>query len=204
MGNNLYTKTKHMKNILIVSAHPSGEGRTQRIVETYASASEKAGHSVTVLDLYAPENMLPFLAFTNVREWPQSPQQDRMKQLLTEADELVFVHPIWWGTVPAILKNWIDTVFEAGLAFRYNKQGKVEKLLTGKTAKVFAICGAPSFIYWLPILPFRSFWKTAVLGFCGVKVTDIQILGSADMGSPEDRTRGIETFLEKIRQSASR
>ena len=193
-----------MKKILIVSAHPSREGKTHSIAEAYKSESEKAGHSVTLLDLYVSENRLPLLSFETMREWPKSEQQDRMKTLISDADELVFVHPIWWGTVPAVLKNWIDTIFEAGFAFRYTHEGKVEKLLTGKTAKVFATCGAPAFIYALPILPFRSFWKTAVLGFCGVKVTDIQILGSVDKGSEQDRVAGMEKFLEKVRCSASR
>jgi NAD(P)H dehydrogenase (quinone) len=191
-----------MKHILIVTAHPSRAGRTHRIAEAYKAESEKVGHQATLLDLYAPENRLPLLAFETVKAWPQSEQQDRMKRLITEADELVFVHPVWWGTVPAALKNWIDTVFQAGFAFQYDAKGKVAKLLTGKTAKVFATCDAPAFIYALPFFPFRSFWKTAVLGFCGVKVTDIQVFGSISKSAAEDRVVLVEKFVEKIRRSA--
>lgn len=192
-----------MKKILIVTAHPSTLGKTHRIAEAYQKEAEVKGNSVTLLNVYAPENLLPFLFFETQADMPQSAVKDRAQQLIREADELVFVHPIWWGTVPGLLKNWIDTVFHTGFAFRYTEQGKVEKLLTGKTAKIFATCGAPAFVYFLIFFPFRSFWKTAVLGFCGVRVTDIEVFGTAHGGGdPVKDASRFDAFLETIRKTA--
>jgi NAD(P)H dehydrogenase (quinone) len=42
-----------------------------------------------------------------------------MQQKITWADELIFVFPIWWGSMPAVMKNWIDVNFLGGFAFRY-------------------------------------------------------------------------------------
>jgi putative NADPH-quinone reductase len=191
-----------MKNILIISAHPSKQGRTHRIVTEYKTACEANGHQVTVLDLYVPENALPFLSFETMREWPVSETQDRMKSLVSAADELVFVHPIWWGMAPAIVKNWVDVIFEAGFAFKYRQDGGWDKLLKGKTAKVFATSGAPSFVFLLPLFPFRSFWKNATLGFCGVKVTDIKVCGGMNSGTTEEQSKKLELFLTKVRKLA--
>ncbi len=193
-----------MKNILIIKAHPSTQGKTHRIADAYRQASEKLGHTVTVMDLYAPENTLPFLSFEEVKEWPQSDTQARMQQSIAQADELVFVHPIWWGTVPAIMKNWIDIIFSTGFAYQYKTAGGWDKLLTGKTAKIFATSGAPAFVFRLPLFPFRSFWKTSTLGFCGVKVTDIAILGDTQKGSPEEREARTKKFLEQVHEMAKR
>jgi len=193
-----------MKNILIVTAHPSKAGKTHQIADTYRIESEKVGHTVTVLDLYAPENALPFLSFETLREWPKSEQQERMKRLMAAADELVFVHPVWWSGAPAILKNWIDTIFEAGFAFRYGAKGKIEKLLTGKTGKVFVTAGGPAFIYSFFLSPVRMVWNLGILGFCGVQVTDLQVLGSMNTGTPEERSARLEKFLDKVKQSAGK
>ena len=190
-------------NTIIVTAHPSSVGHTHRIAQAYREAREKQGHHVELLNLYAPENQLPFLAFESMKQWPISPEKNRMKELLSRSDELVFVHPVWWGAPPAILKNWIDHMFEAGFAFRYNKDGKIEKLFAGKTAKVFVTCGAPGFIYHLMFFPLKTFWKTAVLGFCGVKLTDLSVLGSMDKGAPEERTARFDRFLERVRRMAA-
>lgn len=193
-----------MKNILIVTAHPSNTGLTHKIAEAYQTESEKFGHKVTLLNLYAPENKLPNLAFEGVKNWPKSAEQDRMKNMIAEADELVFVHPMWWGSAPAILKNWIDTLFEAGFAFRYGGGGRVDKLFTKKTAKIFATSGGPAFIFLFPFYPFRSFWKRAVLGFCGVKVTEIAVLGSTDSGTSTQKASRLEKFLNRVRRSATK
>ena len=126
-----------------------------------------------------------------------------MKAMISRADELVFVHPVWWGAPPAILKNWIDHIFEAGFAFRYSQGGKVEKLLTEKTAKVFTTCGAPGFIYHLIFFPLKTFWKTALLGFCGIKLTDFVVLGNMDKGTSKEKRVRFEGFLEKVRRSVA-
>ena len=54
----------------------------------------------------------------------------------------------WWNSTPAILKGFIDRVFVAGFAFKY--EGKIPKgLLTGKKAAVIMSTGAPNLFYKL-------------------------------------------------------
>ena len=50
-----------------------------------------------------------------------SPEQIAIQEKITTADELVFVFPIWWVNMPAILKNFFDTILTGGFAFQYVK-----------------------------------------------------------------------------------
>ncbi len=71
-----------------------------------------------------------------------------MQKLLAEHDEYVFIFPVWWGNMPAILKNFFDCNFMAGFAFNF-VSGKMmpEKLLSDKTAKIYCHCDAPTLLY---------------------------------------------------------
>jgi putative NADPH-quinone reductase len=75
------------------------------------------------------------------------------------------------------MKNFIDTNFWAGFAFKYEQWGKVVGLLKWKTARVFLTCDAPWFIY--KFLPFANrltgYFGMYVFGFCGMKVSWVHI-----------------------------
>lgn len=72
-----------------------------------------------------------------------SETQKIIQDKISRADEIVFIFPTWWVNVPAILKNFFDNIFTSGFAYRYNKGSMFpEKLLTGKTVRVFTTCDA--------------------------------------------------------------
>ena len=54
-----------------------------------------------------------------------SDETRRHAELLRQADALIFVYPTWWSGLPAQLKGWLDRVFVLGVAFRFNKNGKI-------------------------------------------------------------------------------
>ncbi len=183
---------------LIITAHPSSKGFTHQIAQTYSKASIEAGHTVEVLDLYkAPrQDFLVFEDKDDVRP-DQIELRNQNQAKITAADELIFVHPLWWGTTPAILKNWLDINFSSGFAFAH-KDGKVIKMLTGKTARVFITCDAPAFIYVLLANPFKSIWSMVTFGYVGIKCLSFDVLGNKRKQSPEK----LAKFLEKVSQIA--
>lgn len=188
-----------MKNILILTAHPSSKGHTHQIANTYKEASEKAGHTVTVIDLYAPENELSFLRFEDIKNYERHPNVERFQKMITDASELVVVHPLWWGGAPAIMKNFFDTVFTAGFAFSY-AGGSLHKLLKGKTGKVFLTAGGSMLLYSLFIIPpFKAIWKYFTLEYSGVKVTDFKVCDKMSINMLPEK---FVKFLEKVKVSA--
>jgi len=61
--------------------------------------------------LYKKENYQPYLEFQNMKVLNKDPNREKFQKEIKKADEIVFIFPIWWGNMPAILKNFIDTNF---------------------------------------------------------------------------------------------
>ena len=169
-----------MKNILIVTAHPSSHNVTKGIAEIYREEKEKQGVKVEILDLYRSKQ-LSFLSFEDAN----SPKEEGLKpyqQMIADTDEIVFVYPFWWGTMPAILKNWIDSVLTRGFAFEYNEKGRPVGLLQEKSVRIFSTCGAPRWLYLLNGIDRanRKIWKQTIVEFCGMKFEGYHLYGGID------------------------
>ncbi len=189
-------------NILIVTAHPSSHGDTHTIATTYAENKREKGHVVDIVDLYAKEYKVDLLAFENIREFKPSPVQKKFQEQILWAHEIVIVHPVWWSTVPAILKNWIDLTFWPGIAYKYLPDGKIAKLLDGKSAKIFATCGGPSWYYYVPFfLPLKTFWQVSILNFTGVDLVDFRVCGNLDKWKDEKRAKHLAKFIKGIKHA---
>jgi len=120
---------------LIVYAHPEPTSFTAALKDTAVDALRGAGHTVDVSDLYA-EGFNPVAgrhdfveAFDSNRFHYQTeqghahathgfaPEIAREQQRFLKADLVIWVYPIWWGGVPAILKGWFDRVLAYGFAY---------------------------------------------------------------------------------------
>ncbi len=184
-------------NTLIITAHPSSKGFTHVIANTYRENSELEGRQVELLDLYTTDLKQDFLRFENMKEIRKDKTTESMQQKIEWAEEIVFVFPVWWADAPAILKNWIDCNFTAGFAFKYI-DGKPVGLLKGKTARIYATSGAPSFVYTLFPLSYRLLWGMLRLGFCGMKTTSIKVFGNMEKMSIEEKKSALAKEMTKI------
>ena len=107
-------------NILIIYAHPNHQsfnGAILQQVKTHLNPK----HQVQILDLYA-EKFDPLLRFDEDqlrRDLDKDPEMEKYRQLISWADHLIWIFPIWWGGMPAILKGFIDRVFASGFAYSY-------------------------------------------------------------------------------------
>ena len=103
---------------LIIYTHPSPTGFNAAILKEVQSNLSKK-HEVKTLDLYA-ENFDPILRFDQEhrrRDLHKDPEMAKYRDLITWADQLIFIFPIWWSSMPAILKGFIDRVFAADFAY---------------------------------------------------------------------------------------
>ena len=179
---------------LIFTAHPAG-GFTEKIAKQYLGTKQTQDINAEIINLYDAEWKLDYLTFS---ETPENSVVKKIQQKISEADELVFVFPLWWGEAPAIMKNMIDNVFASGFAFEFEKGKSIpKKLLSEKTAKVFITCDAPKIYYWLKGSPFKTTWKDFILGFCGVKTTSFELFAGM-RGRNEDSRKAILETITKI------
>lgn len=118
---------------LIVHAHPEPDSFSTAQMAAAAQSLRGVGYQVDVLDLY-DDAWAPVLAreeFAPV-DGPFKPQAEQMRAVrdgtldeavrdhlerLLAADLLVLSFPLWWFSLPAILKGWIDRVFVMGAVF---------------------------------------------------------------------------------------
>ena len=135
-----------MKHILIIVAHPKNDSLSFAMANTYKENAEGKGNSVEILDLYRDEHQQQFFTYSDANALSADENMKYYQDKMAKADEIVFVFPYWWGSFPAILKNFFDWNLSKGFAFEY-VGSRPKGLLTGKTVRVFTTTGSPKFIY---------------------------------------------------------
>ena len=115
-----------MSKILILFAHPALE---KSRVNNHLISNIKSLPDVTLNDLY--EEYFNF----NI-------DVEREKKLLVENDIIIFQHPFFWYSTPALLKQWQDLVLEHGWAY-----GSKGKALVGKRMMNIITTGGSSQAY---------------------------------------------------------
>src|SRR5690349_20449534 len=99
--------------VLIIMGHPRKLSLTSSIAESYAKGASDAGvetKMIYVCDLRFDPNVTHPTPHLQTDE----PDISASRDLILWADHLVFVYPTWWGTMPALLKGFIDRVFILG------------------------------------------------------------------------------------------
>ena len=93
--------TTMSRSILVLYAHPRTEAsRANRRLKRVAEGIE----DVTVVDLYATYPTYDI-------------DIDAEQARVSEHDVLIFQHPVYWYSSPALVKEWIDLVLEWGWAY---------------------------------------------------------------------------------------
>ena len=90
-------------NILIIYAHPNCKSFNNAILKQVES-SISSTHKIKTIDLYK-ENFDPVLKFDEEnkrRDLAKSPETLKYRDMIKEADKLIFIFPIWWSGMPAI------------------------------------------------------------------------------------------------------
>ena len=106
---------------LIVVAHPREASLTQAIARSFAAALERNGHAVEWADLVR-EGFDPALGSPDEPDWTNpakvySPAVRAEMARIERNEATVLVFPVWWWSLPAVLKGWIDRVWNFGFAY---------------------------------------------------------------------------------------
>jgi NAD(P)H dehydrogenase (quinone) len=152
-------------NILIVYAHPEPASFNGALKNVAVREFERMGHTVVVSDLYRMEWQAALGAddFGGERANPDyldlSKEQEHAfannshtaevnaEQAKVEAADFVLLQfPVWWFSMPAVLKGWVDRVFSRG--FAYSAGRKYESgHFKGKRAMLSLTTGTASSLY---------------------------------------------------------
>ena len=140
---------KESKRILLYFGNPHTDSCSGMVADVYEKAAKEAGHEVIRMNM-SEMDYDPVLhdGYRSIQEL--EPTLLDFQKNINWANHLVFIYPNWWSAMPAKMKGLFDRSFVPGFAFKFgrDKQGKrnnkVEKLLKGKSAHIFVICGSDS------------------------------------------------------------
>ncbi|MBT3405996.1 NAD(P)H-dependent oxidoreductase [Candidatus Woesearchaeota archaeon] len=164
---------------LVIYAHPKTNGHCSTILGEVKKYFKSHKIKYDLIDLYAEkyDALLHEKEHYTAGGYSVSKRNKEIQKMILATDKLIFIYPVWWGSMPAVLKGFIDRVFVGRFAFKF--RGKIPVgLLKGKKALVFLTTGSASWIYKL-IMSNRAvkLIKNDILGFCGVKAKVCQIGG---------------------------
>jgi len=173
------------KKTLIINGHPNRESFNFGIVAAYKEGAKESGAEVRSINI-AELNFNPNLQFGYQKRTELEPDLLQAWEDILWAEHLVWVHPVWWGGLPAIMKGFIDRLFLPGFAFQYRENSLFwDKLLKGKSARIITTLDQPGWYYALVYgRPSVNQLKRSTLLFCGispVKVTYIGIIKTSDL-----------------------
>ena len=135
-------------NTLIVTAHPDPDSLTNDIARRLAHALRPSPS--TIADL-AAEGFDP--RFTSADRHTYRVGGDFAPDIAAEqrridaAAHLVLVFPVYWWSMPALLKGWIDRVFVNGWAFDVAAEGSMRRNLGGLTIHLIPVAGDDEGVY---------------------------------------------------------
>lgn len=153
-------------NVLIVFAHPEQKSLNASLRDVAIAQLEADGHTVRLSDLYAQN----WKAVVDREDFPALDPHTRMivgaasgsayfggsltadvkaeQANLLWADTVIFQFPLWWFSMPAILKGWFDRVYALGFAYGVGEHNGSrwgdrygEGTMVGKRAMLFVTAG---------------------------------------------------------------
>ncbi|MGL1887515.1 MAG: NAD(P)H-dependent oxidoreductase [Reichenbachiella sp.] len=189
-----------MKNILIINGHPDSKSFNQALSDTYYESlnQEKVTSSIIQLrDL----NFDPILRYGYRQRTELEPDLLIAIDKIKAADHIVWVYPMWWYGMPALLKGFVDRTFLPGVAFDYQENNTIpNKLFKGKTAHLIITSDSPRWYDFLIMKsPALNQMKKGVLAFCGIKTVKTSYIAPIKKSSGEFRKK----WLEKVAKIAS-
>jgi putative NADPH-quinone reductase len=140
----------------------------------------------------------PNLAFGYSKRIEMEPDLADAQKKITWANHLVWIHPLWWGGMPAILKGFIDRIFIPGFSHKYREDSIWwDKLLKNKSAHIICTADQPYWYYWLVYKkPGINELKKMTLQFAGINPVKTTFIGPIRKSSDKFRI----SWLEKVKK----
>lgn len=170
---------------LVVVAHHRLDSLTAHIGSIAADRLRGAGYDIDLLNLHA-EGWDPRMTVADQPDWNDRDKRysdevhSHMDRLLN-SDVVVAVFPVYWFSLPALLKGWIDRVWNYGIAY-----GRSKPPLAGRRVLWLALAGAgagdPAADDMRTMLETQL--SEGIAGYCGVEESMVEVLFESE-GEPQ-------------------
>ena len=184
-----------MTTALIIDGHPDARSLTAELARRYA-----AGHGDTRVLALRDLDFDPHLRFGYRERMPLESDLAEAKSALHQADTVVVATPLWWGSVPAVLKGFFDRALLPQQEYRYTKLGLPEGLLGARRGRLILLADTPWYAAPFTGLPAQTQVARNTLRLCGIRsVRTHRMLGVKDAGP-----KRISTWLDRAERLGAR
>jgi len=194
---------------LIVVAHPDPKSLTHSVAVQLAEGISSSDHTFEIADL-AAEGFEPRFTAADValfrREAPPPVDVAAEQARIDRADALVLVYPVYWWSMPGLLKGWIDRVFANGWAYDESSDGKIVKKLQRLRVHLVAIGGADLRTYARHgyFGAMRTQIDHGIFDYCGARVGSSELLVPAETQEPRSHPDAAHAIGRKLFEASER
>jgi NAD(P)H dehydrogenase (quinone) len=186
-----------------VYAHPNPKSFNHAILETISEELRKKKREFTVRDLYKIgfDPVLSARDLSAIENGVIPKDIKREQNYITKADTLIFIFPIWWSAMPAMLKGYIDRVFS--LKFAYDiTETEVVGLLKGKKVFLVSTTGASKEDYEKmgAFKMMNMAMDMAIFQFSGMKVIGHKYFSSVPYVSQQERKKMLKELKLLVKE----
>ncbi len=186
------------RRIAIIQGHPDPDRHhlCHALADAYRASAESAGFEVRTIPVATLA--LPLIRSKEEFEHGERPEAVQEAQsVIRTSDHLVIVYPLWLGTMPALLKGFLEQVFRYDFAFEPAPGGRYRKLLAGRSARVVVTMGMPALAYrlYFGAHSLKSLERN-VLKFAGISPVRETLFGQVE--NVDDAMR--EKWLGRMRE----
>lgn len=181
-----------MSSLLLIDGHPDPASLCAALASRYAQGAREAGVEVDLMSL-RQLRFDPVLRFGLRGGQLLEPDLEQAQRRIERCGHLCLVTPLWWGSVPALLKGFFDRTLERGWAYRYSERGIPQALLKGRSARVLMTADSPG--WYLRLLqgsPTERQLVRSTLKYCGFRPVDFVRYGPVHGSDADRRARWLD------------
>lgn len=187
-------------NVLVIYAHPYNQSFNHAIKETIVMSANSTGNLVEVRDLYALDFDPVLRAEELVNSFKGNPVLADVaieQNYIRWADMVVFVYPLWWAGMPAILRGYLDRVLSFGFAYTADENGTTG-LLGDKQIIMINTIGATQHDYEANgmLKALETIANPGIFNFCGTAVKKYFQFCAIPSSTPEERQKILSEVSE--------
>lgn len=188
---------------LVVVSHSDPDSLTQHAARATADAIRATGGEVDIADL-GVENFDPRFSEADLdlfRGNGSAPADVVAEQKrIDRAEHLILVFPMYWWSMPALLKGWIDRVFVSGWAYEFTPGSEFVKKLDRLTVHLIPVAGddAESFERHGVYEAFRTQIERGIVEYCGATMGSTTFVHESDTKSRDTLAAEIRDLSESI------
>jgi NAD(P)H dehydrogenase (quinone) len=192
---------------LVVTAHPDPDSLTHEVARRLHAA---LGPQEATLAHLAQEGFDPRFTGSDRADYANGTRSNAdvtaEQRRIDEATHLVLVFPVYWWSMPALLKGWFDRVFIAGWAFDVDENDRIVPALERLTVHLVPVAGATERAYDKHeyARSFSTQIEHGIIDYCGARRGVVEFIHDSESVDEQRMAREVDPAIARVVAAARR